>query len=1272
VDGSARQEDFLFAEHVLRRGFATEEQVQECLHLLERMSGELGLEETLENMLLRKGYVAQAQVSVIRNDINPEAGRNKNQIEGYQLLTRLGSGAMGSVYKAHHQKLNIHVALKVLRVDLAKSKTQVARLKREAQLAARLNHINIVRSLDVGESNGFHYFAMEFVNGKTVRQMLHPGRLKEKDALRITRDVARALDHAHKEGVVHRDVKPANIILTREGVVKLADFGLARGQEPSDLTLDQASIGTPQYLAPEQARRAVDATGRSDLFSLGASLYHMVTGRPPFSGGNLGEIFQKVLATEFDPPESVVPDLSVDTVYLIHKLMRGNPRERYHTAGDLVADLERLERGERIAPADFKGDYAVYIRKRRARRAVAAVAAMAILLAAVTFTAARISRSRAENRRVALCTAADDFGEFELKKAGTVARLQSLGRSLRAARPGQCRPSEVERLDARIAAVKTALVHLTQAESTLVAARGKEPDFRGLYRNTESLVRMLDLPGPRQRAEDIRDEIEKLSARAANAHYARVYRPIHKTRDDALAALEGLERSLHDRYLPGRLSEGVSGQTAALRSLIADWKEADETYRKPIENHRDKHRYTDAHRELDRFMEAREKALRHARGGGLHARTFLDFFPEKNPYDLDLKRHERSYFDTVVKGGVKKHLDKNDPDAAEDLLLKFEPHAFVTRARVDREKDDVKIFRVKLVERQGEEITTLEGVFHRTLAARRWGRAWNLVRKADKRTDWMPANRRKLELIVDRARKYTQLLDRYLEQAAKRKIQPSGGEDRDLLLDAQGEPWARSGLLDLLAFDKTKGLDIILRGYFFVGESFVARDPRTEREMLNRALSDLVGRDSYTETLRRREQEAIRRVKVGEDEADKTDAVFLEARAKKDHATALKLVVVLLKRLGWTEYVKGRRPELERMKKKLERLGRTKLLEQEAGIPARNFGEDLESGRVRLVMNFKEWWPDENEFANPQANRKLLDDAARKYWRRIFEDLKVKLTPRLFERAKHQLLLFDEHLVIDKKHGGARFSPGRDRKGAPAKSNTGYWERGPRDALRAIVLRNPLRTDKDWSIELTVSWDVTTGGETKPRFKPATHRSGRPYWERSAWHLPLYFSLSAGEFQAGVLAMDGPYGQGFGARLFRQRSLSEGIEQKFSEFYARRLEGKRKPNKPDAKYVLLEEPEPPASSDNPAEGRYDPTATIPYRMRLERRGGWLRFLIARDDSWKKRGGRFDERRDTVLVTKVTKHTIAKHIAMDGKAVFRIFSLEPCRIHEVVLEGFPAQ
>ena len=168
-----KQADFVYAEVVLRHGYASEEQVEECLSLLKHLRGDLKIEETLGALLVKKGYLASAQAHVIDREIDPNrVGRPKNAIAGYRLLERVGSGAMGSVYKAQHLKLDIPVALKVLRPSLASSRTQIERLKREAHLAARLSHPNVVRGLDVGESNGFHYLALEFVDGTTVRELL--------------------------------------------------------------------------------------------------------------------------------------------------------------------------------------------------------------------------------------------------------------------------------------------------------------------------------------------------------------------------------------------------------------------------------------------------------------------------------------------------------------------------------------------------------------------------------------------------------------------------------------------------------------------------------------------------------------------------------------------------------------------------------------------------------------------------------------------------------------------------------------------------------------------------------------------------------------------------------------------------------------------------------------------------------------------------------------------------------------------------------------------
>jgi len=275
--------------------------------------------------------------------------RKAQQIPGFQILGKLGQGAMATVFKAKQLSLDRIVAVKVLPKKLGENTEFVERFYREGRAAARLNHNNIVQAIDVGEASGYHYFVMEYIDGKTVYDDLAAGKIyKESEALDIIIQVAKALEHAAERGFVHRDVKPKNIMLTRHSVAKLADMGLAR--ETGDLKAAMAeagrAYGTPYYISPEQIRGEVNIDFRADIYSLGATFYHMVTGKLPFEGSTPAAVMHKHLKEQLIPPDHIVPSLSTGVGEVIERMMAKKPEDRYTTMRDLLTDLEAIARGE--------------------------------------------------------------------------------------------------------------------------------------------------------------------------------------------------------------------------------------------------------------------------------------------------------------------------------------------------------------------------------------------------------------------------------------------------------------------------------------------------------------------------------------------------------------------------------------------------------------------------------------------------------------------------------------------------------------------------------------------------------------------------------------------------------------------------------------------------------------------------------------------------------------------------------------------------------------
>lgn len=264
----------------------------------------------------------------------------------FRLLRRLGQGGMGQVYLAKQVSLDRKVALKLLRADLASNQTALQRFQQEAKAVAKATHPNIVQVYHVGEENGIHYMALEYVEGKNLREYLEKkGPPETLISLSILKQAASALHRASELGVIHRDIKPENILLTKKGEVKVADFGLARifddSQQTLNLTKSNVSMGTPLYMSPEQVEnKPVDP--RTDIYSLGVTAYHMLAGHPPYRGQTPFEVAVQHVQGTAEYLADIRPDLPAELCRIVHKMMEKNPENRYQTARDVVRDLQRL------------------------------------------------------------------------------------------------------------------------------------------------------------------------------------------------------------------------------------------------------------------------------------------------------------------------------------------------------------------------------------------------------------------------------------------------------------------------------------------------------------------------------------------------------------------------------------------------------------------------------------------------------------------------------------------------------------------------------------------------------------------------------------------------------------------------------------------------------------------------------------------------------------------------------------------------------------------
>ncbi|MEM9083744.1 MAG: serine/threonine-protein kinase [Planctomycetota bacterium] len=400
--GSGTRFDTVIGRLVIESGLATHD---DLLAIDEhRKSAEGDPNASLADLLVKHEVVTRRQIDRIRAQADAE--RKGQTIPGYKLMGKLGAGAMAVVYKAKQMSLDRMVAIKILPRKYSNNAQFIERFYAEGRAAASLNHPNIVQAIDVGQAGEFHYFVMEYVDGTTVHDLIVQNkRYTELEAVDVTIATAEALHHAHSKGLIHRDVKPKNIMITSSGTVKLADLGLARAMSDKEAAEEEKgkAYGTPYYISPEQIRGETTVDGRADLYSLGATLYHMLTGSIPYNGKNPTEVMKKHLSSELVPPDHVNPKLSAYVSEVVEMMMAKSRSKRYQSAEDVLIDLRAVRNGEEPPIAHKEVGMSVLAQVAEAERAAGAgpvtmdepvsagsgglITVMAIALAVVTLWA---------------------------------------------------------------------------------------------------------------------------------------------------------------------------------------------------------------------------------------------------------------------------------------------------------------------------------------------------------------------------------------------------------------------------------------------------------------------------------------------------------------------------------------------------------------------------------------------------------------------------------------------------------------------------------------------------------------------------------------------------------------------------------------------------------------------------------------------------------------------------------------------------------------------
>ncbi len=343
----ATKKEMMIAVKAVQSNFCNQKQVQKCLEIQRNLKQEKDQDISLLTIMKKKGYLTAEQIQAVKDSL-PKISQIRvedNPIEGYQLLEKIGQGGMAVVFRATHPKHG-EIALKILFPHHNSNEEYVNGFMNEAKLVCTLTHPNLVKGMDYGKSNDHHYLAMEYVKGsRSVKDVLDTqGAFDEDTALSIILQIAKALFYISSCGILHRDIKPDNTLITQEGEVKVCDLGFAKMIEKSGKK-SGLTCGTVQYISPEQAKGQGDVDVRSDIYSLGATLYHLVMGKVPFTGADSMEVMAKQVLEGLNDIKN--RKISQHMHYFIEKMMAKDRDIRYQDPQELIDDIEKTIEGKK-------------------------------------------------------------------------------------------------------------------------------------------------------------------------------------------------------------------------------------------------------------------------------------------------------------------------------------------------------------------------------------------------------------------------------------------------------------------------------------------------------------------------------------------------------------------------------------------------------------------------------------------------------------------------------------------------------------------------------------------------------------------------------------------------------------------------------------------------------------------------------------------------------------------------------------------------------------